>query len=285
MMSNERNGYCECIRQEKPDDLRHKAENKVMGQKIFTLIELLVVIAIIAILAAMLLPALNKARQMAYSGACISSQKQLYQAGYGYINDHKEWIPGCYDRYVAIGNTVYSSIGLYLGYKSGSYRTPAGTYKNYAAKYFNCPAAVFKNKNSDGDFSDYKIRYSSYLGGDSVYYPRNIKEFGRGGNKSPSPSKIWWWIDAYDCAGVGGNGRWQYGFATWSDAVGDGGTVAGSGFRHNGKLNYCSLAGNAVSVKGFLGMSKTAFYSITQLANSDDWDIGKNPNRGWKLER
>ncbi len=58
----------------------------------FTLIELLVVIAIIAILAAILLPALNQARNQAYAAACLSTEKSLGQVVVFYADDNNGFL-------------------------------------------------------------------------------------------------------------------------------------------------------------------------------------------------
>ena len=94
-----------------------------MKRKGFTLIELLVVVAIIAILAAMLLPALSRARERARQAVCIANLKQMGLACLLYANDNNEYLPGiCYQgngsgSWVsgATGNAVwYTEIFQYL---------------------------------------------------------------------------------------------------------------------------------------------------------------------------
>ena len=221
--------------------------NRPEPKKTFTLIELLVVIAIIAILAGMLLPALNAAKLKAQCAACSGNLKQIGLFTMNYCNDYNEWVLPHSLSYVGLrpSNTsdfwgqgqpryapyqIFREVG-YIQWKANVKATP-----------FLCPSISLPKNCSTWDMLYFARVYgtssgmSFETGVDKQNSKKKIPRLGQVRN----PSKKAYCADSI-------NSTFEYQSSQIGSSTTDSDGIAWS--KHASIVNVCNLSGGVFTIR------------------------------------
>ena len=248
---------------------------------LFTLIELLIVISIISLLAAMLLPALGKAKQTALRSACISNLSGIGKAFNMYISDNKGYLSAYYNNGTGMDDGTGKGFGSWDGGKGKEFLGSGYGLAEYLhirdqlgvgmitrnssggilRSKFACPAEA--NAPQEINKSYRSLGYNKFISG---YSSLKAERF-------PRPSRLFLIADRNALkVDTNGNGDYHYGPAK--------SVISNSAYqtwRHNLSSNFVTLGGNVENLR--FGDAKMAENVDWQgCLNAPSWHAGGRGN-------
>lgn len=224
-----------------------------MKKQFFTLIELLVVIAIIAILAGMLLPALNAARERSRMGVCKANLKQIGVAQHMYADDNNDYLTIYSQKPNGWGDSkgspeFWPSWLEHLGYVPGVNWRQTSRDPDAIANVFRCPSETRRTKVDKYSNGTQVIWVGTHYGLNQ-YVSGTVKSpvYARRTGQYTKPSVVFLVMDAALSNGV-----------TAFPPAWPLGTMASLNPRHGGKVY------NAVFIDGHVGEEKKTYHHSTE---------------------